>query len=55
MSDPHRFHVALTNDFYDAEGRLKYRDIGLALLEADPAMTVHTHTGLEITPRLSHR
>ena len=31
---PSRFRVALTNDFYDAEGRLKYRDIGLDLLES---------------------
>jgi phosphoglycerate dehydrogenase-like enzyme len=40
MSDPHRFHVALTNDFYDAEGQPKYRDIGLSLLESAPGMTV---------------
>src|SRR4051794_17022808 len=40
MSDPHRFHVALTNDFYDAEGQLKYRDIGLDLLESASGMSV---------------
>jgi phosphoglycerate dehydrogenase-like enzyme len=31
-----RFRVALTADFYDAGGRLKYRDIGLDLLDAVP-------------------
>lgn len=40
MSDPHRFHVALTNDFYDTEGQLKYRDIGLNLLESAAGITV---------------
>jgi phosphoglycerate dehydrogenase-like enzyme len=40
MSDPRCFRVALTNDFYDAEGQLKYRDIGLDLLESDSGMAV---------------
>lgn len=35
-----RFRVALTNDFYDAEGRLKYRDIGLNLLESAAGIEV---------------
>ncbi len=33
MSEDLPFRVALTGDFYDDEGRLKYRDIGLDLLE----------------------
>jgi phosphoglycerate dehydrogenase-like enzyme len=40
MSDPVRFHVALTNDFYDTQGQLKYSDIGLSLLESAPSMSV---------------
>lgn len=40
MSDHPHFRVALTADFYDAEGRLKYRDIGLDLLEAVPQIEV---------------
>lgn len=40
MSDHPHFRVALTNDFYDAAGRLKYRDIGLDLLEAAPQIEV---------------
>jgi phosphoglycerate dehydrogenase-like enzyme len=32
------FTVGITRDFVDAEGRLTYRDIGLGLLEADPAV-----------------
>ena len=34
MSAQSLFRVALTADFHDAEGRLKYRDIGLDLLES---------------------
>lgn len=33
MSVQSRFRVALTGDFYDAAGQLKYRDIGLDLLK----------------------
>ncbi len=33
MSTPANFRVALTADFYDAEHKLKYRDIGLGLLD----------------------
>ena len=33
-----RFRVALTADFYDAAGKLRYRDIGLDLLDAAPQM-----------------
>lgn len=40
MSDHPHFRVALTNDFYDAEGRLKYRDIGLDLLESAAGIDV---------------
>jgi phosphoglycerate dehydrogenase-like enzyme len=36
MSLPHRFRVALTADFFDAEGNTKYRDIGLDLLKSEP-------------------
>ena len=32
MSNP--FQVGLTNDFYDAAGQLKYRDIGLSVLDS---------------------
>lgn len=35
-----RFRVALTNDFYDAAGQLKYRDIGLNLLESATSIEV---------------
>ena len=38
MNEP--FRVTLTADFYDAEGRLKYRDIGLDLLESIPSLAV---------------
>lgn len=40
MNSPAHFRVALTADFYDAEGRLKYRDIGLNLLESAPQIEV---------------
>ena len=52
MSDSVRFRVALTNDFYDAEGRLKYRDIGLNLLEskADIEVSRFAEHRVEITP-----
>ena len=40
MNKPESFQVALTADFYDAEGRLKYRDIGLDLLESIPSIAV---------------
>ena len=33
-----RLTVALTHDFYDAQGALRYRDIGLAALAAQPAI-----------------
>ena len=40
MTHQPRFRIALTNDFYDAEGRTKYRDIGLNLLESATDVTV---------------
>ncbi len=40
MNESHPFRVALTADFYDTEGRLKYRDIGLDLLESAPHIEV---------------
>lgn len=40
MNSPAHFRVVLTADFYDAEGRLKYRDIGLNLLESAPRIEV---------------
>lgn len=40
MSDLPRFHVALTGDFYDSDGQLKYRDIGLDLLETNSSMSL---------------
>lgn len=36
MIDSTTFRVALTADFYDAVGALRYQDIGLSLLQADP-------------------
>lgn len=42
-----QFRVALTNDFFDAEGRLKYRDIGLDLLESAD--------GIEVSRFAEHR
>ncbi len=44
MNDPPTFRVLLTADFYDAEGRLKYRDIGLGLLESAPHIEVSRFT-----------
>ena len=40
MSEPKTFRVALTADFHDASGQLKYRDIGLSLLESAPNVVV---------------
>ncbi|MDB5335737.1 MAG: Hydroxypyruvate reductase, partial [Planctomycetaceae bacterium] len=40
MSAQSRFRVALTGDFYDAAGQLKYRDIGLSLLTAAAGVDV---------------
>ena len=40
MTHQPRFRIALTNDFYDTEGRTKYRDIGLNLLESATDVTV---------------
>lgn len=40
MSAQSRFRVALTGDFYDAAGQLKYRDIGLDLLTSSPHIDV---------------
>lgn len=36
-----RFRVGLTADFYDASGKIKYRDIGLNLLDAIPGLEVN--------------
>lgn len=47
ISEAGRFSVVLTNDFYDAEGRLKYRDIGLNLLEST--------AGIEVSRFAEHR
>lgn len=41
MSAPSRFRVALTGDFYDAAGQLKYRDIGLDLLKSASEIDLH--------------
>lgn len=53
MSEPHPFRVALTADFYDGEGRLKYRDIGLDLLESASHIEVSRFTEhrVEIEPQ----
>lgn len=36
MSEKPNFRVALTADMHDAEGRLKFKDLGLGLLENEP-------------------
>lgn len=41
-SSQRRFHVGLTADFSDAEGQLKYADIGLSILQSAPHMAVRT-------------
>lgn len=64
-----RFRVALTADFYDENGRLKYADVGLDRLEAIPGIDVSrfpehrseiapeqlsgTHGVLVLTPRVT--
>jgi phosphoglycerate dehydrogenase-like enzyme len=40
MSAQTRFRVGLTGDFYDAAGQLRYRDIGLDLLQQAPGIEV---------------
>lgn len=40
MSAPDPFRVALSADLFDAEGRMKYRDIGLGMFEAVPQIRV---------------
>ncbi len=40
MNAPSKFHVALTADFYQVDGSLKYRDIGLDRLQSDPRIVV---------------
>ena len=47
MSVQSRFRVALTGDFYDAAGQLKYRDIGLDLLQPT--------TGIDVQKFADHR
>lgn len=39
MSHPSPFHVALTADFYDANGQTRYRDIGLNLFDGCDRIT----------------
>ncbi len=40
MTTAHQpFRLALTADFYDSNGALQYRDIGLSLFEAEPQIT----------------
>src|SRR4051812_36841933 len=64
-----RFRVALTGDFYDEAGRLRYRDIGLDLLqgpagvevtsfaehhaEIDPAQLAGVNGVIVLTPRVT--
>ena len=40
MTAEPRFRVALTGDFYEPDGQLKYRDIGLDLLATAPGIAV---------------
>ncbi len=65
------FRVGLTNDFYDASGQLKYRDIGLSVLESakdveferfadhrpeiEPDQLVGLNGVLVLTPRVTTR
>jgi phosphoglycerate dehydrogenase-like enzyme len=40
MNDPAKFRIALTADFYDASGAVRYQDIGLDLLAKQPRFEV---------------
>lgn len=44
MTGQNPFRVALTGDFYDSVGELKYRDIGLDLLQSASGIEVHRFT-----------
>ena len=44
MNSSRQFRVALTADFFDQSGRLRYDDIGLNLLEADERFAVDRFT-----------
>jgi phosphoglycerate dehydrogenase-like enzyme len=44
MGPDRRFRIALTGDFYDAQGSLRYRDIGLNLLDGIGAIEVRPFT-----------
>ena len=43
---PPPFRVALTADFYGPDGQPCYRDLGLSVLEENPAIELRTHTEL---------
>ena len=47
MNETPQFRVALTADFYDANGNTKYRDIGLDRLQS--------HSGIEVSRLAEHR
>src|SRR5687767_3639423 len=36
MAEPRPFHVALTADFYNADGSPRYPDLGLSVFQAHP-------------------
>src|SRR5687767_10263215 len=68
-SQAHRFHVALPADFYDSAGSPRYRDLGLAVLQAAPDIHLqrfaeisqeigadqidHAHGVIVLTPRVT--
>src|SRR5262245_20761984 len=41
MASRSSFRIALTEDFYDARGKLRYADIGLALMQAAGNFEIH--------------
>ncbi|MDR3639369.1 MAG: hydroxyacid dehydrogenase [Isosphaeraceae bacterium] len=71
MNAEPNFRIALTGDFYEADGRLKYRDIGLDLLErahgmevsrfadhrpeVEPDQLAGIHGAIVLTPRVTAR
>lgn len=53
MNGPRPFRLALTGDFYDAEGQPKFRDLGLEVFSGHPHVSVapFSRHSAEITPQ----
>ena len=51
------FTVTLTGDFYDASGKPKYRDLGMAALDAQPRWSNPTDQGgkCPVAPEMAQR